>query len=80
MVERETSFKTLGEVFRYQIAMSRLNAKEVAEEIGISPSTISRIINGKVFWPRCIIPIARWCRLTPQELWILLEAETHADA
>ena len=71
--------KTLNEVLRLTMQKRRYETKETAKEIGVSASTISRFVHGSSCAMNNIIPIARWCGLTPNELWGLLDTPEPAN-
>lgn len=50
----------LGEVLRKWRLMSELNVREVAERIGISPATYSRVERGEGMDGRTLAAVMRW--------------------
>jgi len=69
----ELDIATLGEYLNYKMQEKRLSYRDVAPELKMNTATLSRIVNGKGFGLRWVIPIAKWCKLTPTQLWELLE-------
>ena len=72
-MDKTIRIDTLGEFLFFTMTERRVQGRKVAKEIGTSPATISRIINGFGFEIKLIVPIAKWCGLNPQQLWELLE-------
>jgi len=77
-VTRGFRIHTMGELLKYTLFDRNMSQARAAEEIGagVSEATISRMIQEKGFWVRAIIPVAKWCNISPEELWALLERET----
>lgn len=57
---------------RYQ-ARPRVTARQIAGELGINPSVLSRFENGRTGWPqdieRIVAAYERCCGLEPEDLW-----------
>ena len=66
---------TLGETFAMTIKRNDDSLRDVVRKTGIGVSTLSRIQNGYAYRLECIIPLAEYCKLTPYQLWNLLDAE-----
>ena len=75
-VTRGLRINTMGELLKYTLFDRNMSQARAAEEIGISEATISRMIREKGFWVRAIIPVAEWCNISTEELWVLLKRET----
>lgn len=69
----ELEVKTLGEYLKYKLVERKLSYRDAAPEIGMSISTLSRILHNRAFEVKWIIPLANWCKLSPSCLWKLLE-------
>lgn len=70
-----TRIETLGQMLAYRLREWDVGVREAAKEIGVSPATVSRAARDKPVQMNHIIPIATWCKLTPRDLWGLLEAK-----
>ena len=81
-MQKTIQINTLSECLYWRMVEQHVQAKDVAALVGCAPSTISHITsgNGTGLHRQWIIPIARWCELTPDELWTLLEGEIDVGA
>ena len=66
---------TLGDYFLYKMRERKVSTRDVAKEISLSPSTVWRISQGMSFKIENLIPVAKWCGLSADELWNLLSCE-----
>lgn len=69
----ETEVHTLSQYLSLVIHSRNLSLRDVAPQVDMSVATLSRITRGANFEQKWIVPIAKWCELTPLELWDLLE-------
>ena len=69
------SVNSLGELLYATAAERHMSGRAAAKAIGLTIPTYSRIVNGGVFRLEWVLPIARWCGLTPQQLWDLLDKQ-----
>lgn len=72
----ELEIKSFGQYFRYKMQERKTSTRGVAEELCMNPSTIWRIASDYNFALKWIIPVAKWCGLSPKQLWDLLESFT----
>ena len=75
-MKRTTELKTLRAVLAWQINDRRVTQQEAAKDINIKGSTLCRFLQGQGIRYESIIPIARWCGLTPAGLWDLMAEES----
>ena len=64
---------SLSECLRFQMFLNNHSTRDLAKTLGVSNSTVWRIINGGSYFARLVIPIAKYCRINPEQLWDLLE-------
>ena len=69
----ELEVKTLGEYLKYKMVERKVSYHDIAPEIGMSIATLSRILHNGAFEIKWIIPLAKWCGLSTDQLWDLLE-------
>jgi transcriptional regulator with XRE-family HTH domain len=71
----EYEVNTLGEYLLFTMRQRGLSTRAVAKELKLAPSTLWRISTNRPFRINSIIPVAKWCGITPDLLWQLLEGK-----
>ena len=72
-MKKEMEIRTLGEYLKYRMFITNSSLKDVENATGLAHATLFRIYNGYGFKLKWIIPVAKWCELSPDTLWVLLE-------
>lgn len=70
----------LSELVREKLATGRLSDRAAAREIGVSPTTIGRLLRGEAVDVDTLVKVCRWLGVTPASVLNSYEPSNLADS